>query len=190
MATISRIALLAMLCSLSAAFAAGTKAPTYVLDGYDLSGAHGVDAAELAAKLKPKPGARINQADIHADTMIVAKELEARHIQGHLFTTLAEKKGHVWIIFDVLNPDAGPPMGQLEAQNFEGASHVSVGVLVAATGLKKGDQLSRDRLAAAARAISNVYAKTMPGKKIHLKIRRHNAPGGKTTLTWIISEPQ
>jgi outer membrane protein assembly factor BamA len=191
MASIARMSFLAVSFTVGGAMAASVpETPTYILNGYSLSGIHGLNAPELEAKLKDKPGARISQADIHADTMIVAKELEARHIKGQLFTTLAEKNGRVWIIFDLLNPDAGLRFGQLDTQNFEGASHVSASVLAAATGLKKGEQLSRQNLAVAAQAISAAYAKAMPGKKILLKIRRKNTPDGKTTLTWIIGEPK
>ena len=191
MAGISRIILFATLFSVGAALAAGVpKTPTYILNGYSLSGIHGVNAAELEAKLKDKPGARITQVDIHADTMTVAKALEAQHIKGHLLTTLAEKNGHVWLIFDLVNPDAGPRLGSIESQNFEGASHVAAGALAAASGLKTGDQLSQENLLAARRAIVAMYAKSMPGSKISLKIKLQHRPGDKTILTWIIGEPK
>jgi len=159
------------------------------LDGYDLSRAHGLNAAEVEAKLKDKPGARITEANIHADTMIVAKELEAHHIPGQLFTSLAEKNGHVWLIFDVLNTDATRPLGQLQSQNFVGASRVPASVLAAATGLKTGDQLSRENLMSARHAILAMYAKSMPRTRLGLKLRLQSKQG-KTTLTWLIDEPR
>ena len=190
MADISRIALFAMLLCTGAALAAGTpKATTYILNGYDLSGIPGINATALQAKLKDRPGARITQADIHADTLILTKELETRRVKGQLFTTLAVKKGRVWVIFDLLNPDAGPQWGSLEAQNFEGASHISAKSLAAVTGLKSGDQLTRQKLIGAQRAILAAYAKSMPGKKISLKARLQRRPG-EISVTWIIGEPK
>jgi outer membrane protein assembly factor BamA len=191
MAGTSRIVLLATLFSVGTTLAASAPtAATYILNGYDLSGIHGINAAELEAKLMDKPGVRITQADIHADTKIVAEELEARHIKGQLFTTLAKKNGHVWIIFDLLNPTAGPQLGSLESQNFEGASSVPASALAAGSGLKTGDQLTQEKLLAARRAIVATYAKAMPGRKIALKVRLQHRLGDKTILTWIIGEPE
>jgi outer membrane protein assembly factor BamA len=188
MAGISRIAHIAMCLCAGAALAAGTpRETTYILNGYDLSGIPGVSANALQAKLKDKPGARITQADIHADTLILSKELQALHVKGQLFTTLAEKKGRVWIIFDLLNLDAQSQWGTLKAQNFEGAIHVSAEILAKATGLKNGDQLTREKFNVARQAIIAAYAKSMPGKKITLKARLQRRPG-EASVTWIIGE--
>jgi len=191
MASMARMSILAFLFAMGAAMAANApKEPTYVLNGYSFSGVPGVNAAEMEAKLKDHAGARITRADAAADGAILAKELEARHIGGHLFTTLAKTKGHAWIIFDLVSNDADKPMGHLESQNFEDASRVPAGVLAAATGLKTGDQLSREKLLAARRAIVALYVKSMPGRKISLKAKLRRGPGDKTILTWIIGEPK
>jgi outer membrane protein assembly factor BamA len=181
---------------LAAAFAAialashAAHAPTYILNGYSLSGIPGVKAAELEAKLKHKPGDRITDADVNADQAILAKELKARHIGGELYATVAEKHGRVWIIFDLLNTPQATGPRTLEAQNFEGASHISAGALAAATGLKKGDPLSPQKINAARRAILALYAKSAPGKPLTLKGKMQVKPGGKVTLTWVINEPR
>jgi len=190
MKNLAKVSFVAALFSLGTALAAvPQKPPTYILKGYDLSGVHGLNAAKVTAKFKDKPGARITDADIHADTMIVAKELAAHHIGGHLFTSLAEKNGHVWLIFDVQNAEAQERFGQLQSQSFVGASHVSASALAAATGLKEGDQLSQDKLMAARRGVLALYAKSMPEKRLTLKLRLQHKQG-KTILTWLIGEPE
>ena len=174
------------------ATASGAKgAPSYILNGYSLSGIPGLSAAELEAKLKPKPGARITDADVNADRAIIQKELAARHIQGVVVATVAEKHGRVWIIFDQLDmPGALSQTRSLEVQNFEGASRISTAALSAATGLKIGDELTPQKVNAARQAILAMYAKAAPGKPLALKARMQVKPGGKVNLTWLIHEPK
>jgi len=171
---------------------AATKGPVYTLLGYNLHGIHGVDQDALAAKLKHKPGDRITRQDIKDDAAIIEKELKAQHAQGHLATTMAEKNGRVWIIFDLLNnaADALAQRRQLEAQHFEGATRVSADALSKATGLKPGDTLSRDTLNAARRGIVEAYAKAIPGKPIGVTGKLQGKPDGTAILTWTIHEPQ
>jgi hypothetical protein len=184
----------ATLIAVAAVTADAANGPTYILNGYSFGRMPGVNTAELEAKLKDKPGARITQSDVAADKAIVARELKARHLTGQLFATIAEKKGRVWIIFDLL--DLGPPPGHawtsryLESQVFEGESGISVDALAAATGLKPGEQLSVEKINAARRAILAVYTKSMPGKKLTLKGRMQTKPDGGTSLIWIIGQPQ
>jgi hypothetical protein len=176
------------------ATASAAKAPVYILNGYSFGKMPGVNTAELEAKLKEKAGARITQADIAADEAIIAKELRARHVPGRLFTSLAEKHGRVWIIFDLI--DTNRPTGafgkprNLDMQKFEGATRISAGALAAATGLKQGEPLSQEKLGSARKAIAAAYAKAMPGRVVTIKGKMQIKPDGKVTLTWIIGEPQ
>lgn len=171
---------------------AATKSPEYTLLGYNLHGIHGFDQDALAAKLKHKPGDRITRQDIKDDAAIIEKALKEQHAQGHLFTTLAEKNGRVWIIFDLLNNPAKAlaQRRQLEAQHFEGAKRIPAETLSKATGLKPGDTLSRDTLNAARRGIVEAYAKAVPGKSIGITGKLQAKPDGTAVLTWIIHEPQ
>jgi outer membrane protein assembly factor BamA len=187
--------LAAALTFAAAAAASPASPPTYILNGYTFGGLKGVNTTELEAKLKDKPGAHITQADIAVDQSILAKELEARHIPGHLFTGIAEKNRHVWVIFQVEHPGAAlasldKRTRHLDAQIFEGATHISASALAAATGLKKGDQLSPDKVNAARQAILAQYAKLMPGKAVSLKGKMRTKPDGTVTLTWIVGEPK
>jgi hypothetical protein len=173
----------------------GANPPIYILNGYTFGGVKGINTAELQAKLKDKPGARITRADIMIDQAILAKELQARHIDGRLFTGIAERNHRIWVIFQVEHP--GPALAnldkrarRLDAQIFEGATRVSTIALAAATGLKKGDQLSPDNVNAARRAILAEYAKVMPGKVVSLKGKMRTRPDGEVTLTWVIGEPK
>lgn len=191
-----RIVLLAVALTLGAAMSAGAaKAPTYIFIGYSFGPIPGVNTAELQAKLKHKAGDRITSADIAADSAVILKELKARHVPGRLFTSLAERHGHVWVIMDVLDPNhpgahLGKPAGHLKSQNFEGASRISAGDLAAATGLKQGEQLWPEKIRAARDAIMAAYAKSAPGKAITLKARVQTQADGDITLTWIIGEPK
>ena len=169
------------------------KAQVYVLNGYNLSGIPGVDAQALTAKLKHRAGARITRASIAEDRAIVEKELEARHIPGRLFTTLAEKKGHVWIIFDVLKDPTWEfyrAARHLEAQHFDGNSRLSGNALAAATGLQRGEILSPEKASAAQRGIVGAYAKVFPGKKVGIACKMQGKPNGGVALTWTIREPK
>src|SRR5437763_13283201 len=71
---------------------------SYILNGYTFGGLNDVNTQALEAKFKHHKGARITQADVAVDAAILARELKAQHIEGHLFATFAEKKGHVWVI--------------------------------------------------------------------------------------------
>lgn len=170
------------------------KPKTYILIGYSWSGLHGaVDTKALEAKLGRKEGARITNSDIAADAQIVGAELKARHAHGKLFTTLAEKHGHVWIIFDLLDPDA--PIRRfwqaprhLTAQSFQGGGGIPTSDLAAATGLKPGDLLSPEKMAAARRAIIEVYAKALPAKAVTVRGKLQGKETGDLALTWVITQ--
>ena len=188
----ARLALLAALTIGAAnnAIAAGT--PVYILNGYSFGGMPGVNTAELTAKLKDHEGARVTQADITADTAVVAAELKTRGIKGRLFTSLAERHGRVWVIFDLMDP--GAPMrrfwavGQhLKSQSFEGASTPSAGDLADATGLKEGDLLSPEKIDAARQAIIALYAKVTPGKAVSVRGKIQSNAKGELRLIWIVA---
>jgi outer membrane protein assembly factor BamA len=183
----------AMLFAASIAAVSADGAKHYIFDGYSLSGVKGIDAHALEAKLKHKLGARVTRADIAEDEAIVLKEAKAHHLEGHLFTTFAEKKGHLWVIFDLLNPrprDVFSKPHHFEAQRFEGATRIPASTLSAATGLRSGDLLSPEKINGARRAILAAYAKSVPGKTINVVCRMQTKPDGKATLTWVIREPQ
>jgi outer membrane protein assembly factor BamA len=193
MANIARTGLLAAALFACATLAANSaSAPTYILNGYTFDGLTGVNTGELLARLKHKEGDRITRAEIVAEQAILAKELKARQIEGRLFTTIAEKHGRIWIMFDLQQPAAniGGPIRRLESQKFEGATHIAAGVLAAATGLKDGEVLSLENLRAARRAILAEYAHSMPSGSLSLKTRMQTRPDGKVRLTWIIAEPK
>ena len=188
----TRIPLMALaLAAGSIPAASNASPPTFILDGYKFSQPiPGVSTADLEGKLRHKPGARVTEADIDVDAAILAKELGARHIGGEIATGLAEKHGHVLVVFGYRNVPE-PPTRHLESQNFQGESRISASALIAASGLKNGMVLVPKNINAARGRILALYAKTMPHKSIDLKckvqIRRSN---GNVMLTWMISEPK
>ena len=168
---------------------------TYVLDGFRLSGVEGLDQDALVATLTEKPGDRITEADIAADAKTLGEKLKARHIQGELFATIAEKKGRVWVLFDFQYPQAGPTASNRErrrlgSQAFEGNARLSVGALEAATGLKQGEDLPVERINAAREAILAAYKKAVPGEDVRVGGQIRVTPDGEVALTWRIAEPK
>ncbi len=195
--TISGKRLAAMLAaSCAAGVATGTPvappaAPrTYILNGFRLSGVKGVDPDALVARLKDKEGARVTEADIVADTKALGVDLKARHIDGQLFTTMAEKNGRVWVLFDFKSNDAAPGEAtrRVASQNFEGDKTISGAALETATGLKPGDALPDSRLRAAAQAIIGAYHAAMPAAHVKVKARMKTTQDGKVTINWLIDE--
>jgi hypothetical protein len=82
--------------------------PTYILNGFRLSGVKGVNPDDVIAKIKDKAGAKVTEADLKADVATVGAELKARHIEGQLAASMAEKNGRVWILFDFFPKKPAP----------------------------------------------------------------------------------
>jgi len=164
--------------------------PTYILKGFRLSGVPGVNPDELIGKLKDKAGDRITDADINADQTAVSNELKARHIKGQLFTTIAEKQGHVWVLFDFQQLDLSPSTPRFEAEAFTGNARISSSALAAATGLKPGDPLPVEKVNAARAAILQAYQTAMPGAKVGLRLKLRRRVDGMSRLEWVIVEPK
>jgi outer membrane protein assembly factor BamA len=172
---------------------------TYILNGYRLSGAQGVNPEEMTAQLKHQAGARITEADIMADTQALALALRARHVPGQLFTTMAEKNGRVWILFDmqdagrdaVAGPTAhGKPPQRFGSQHFAGNTKVSSAALSQATGLQPGQTLPADWLDSAQIALSRAYQSAMPGAVVKVKATLRHAQNGEVTINWDLTEPK
>jgi len=177
---------------LSCAVAAASAAPPTgsILMGYRFGFIPGVKTSEIAAKLGHRPGDHITDADVAADEKTVERELRSRKIEGRLFASTAEKNGHVWILFDLVQE----PVRVLESQTFVGAVHVSPKDLAKVSGLSPGAHISIERLNAARKAILAAYGKAMQGKHANVKLRiQTSIPSGLRSvrnirLTWIIDE--
>jgi hypothetical protein len=182
---------LAAALAISAAPAANAaKEQSYILSGYTWGGFAGQNTDELAAKLKDQPGARITKADISIDAAMLESELRARHVKGQLLTSLAEKHGRVWLIFDLQRPMgaalyAGEP---LTSQSFEGATRLPASDLAAATGLKPGDMLTFEKIRAAHSALLALYARSAPGKAPTIRSKAKISSDGRVSLIWMINE--
>jgi hypothetical protein len=167
------------------------KEKVYTLGGYTFGGFAGVNTDELAAKLKDQAGARVTRADIAIDESMFEAQLRERHIKGRLLTSLAEKHGTIWLIFDLQRPALGSALyaGEpLNAQTFEGATRIPASELAAATGLKPGDTLTFSTIKAAHDAIVALYARSAPGKPPLVRSRAKIAGDGRVSLVWLISE--
>jgi outer membrane protein assembly factor BamA len=193
-----KLKMIAWLGGLAAATTIGAVPPAnaakekvYTLGGYTFGGFAGVNTDELSAKLKDQAGARVTRSDLNVDQAMFTAELKERHIRGRLLTTFAEKKGTVWLIFDLQPLPTGTALysGQpMKAQAFEGATRISARDLSAATGLKPGDTLSYEKIRAAHDAILALYARSAPGKAPTIRSRAQVSGTGEITLTWLIGE--
>jgi outer membrane protein assembly factor BamA len=173
------------------AAAVAEAAPSYILNGYRLSGVNGVDQDALVATLTHKEGDRITDADIAADTKMLGDALKALHIEGQLFATTAEKNGRVWILFDFqYPPTAEHERRWLGSQIFDGNVKISSAALEAATGLKPGEDLPVERINAAREAILQAYKKAEPHADVHVGGKLRITPDGKVELTWHVTEPK
>jgi outer membrane protein assembly factor BamA len=181
--------------TLAAAIVSGAQAApprSFILNGYRLSGAPGVNQDEMVAKLKHKPGDHITDADIDEDTHALGEQLKAHHLEGQLAATTAEKNGRVWILFDYLpkQPTAADQPGRIASQIFDGNSKISSATLNTATGLKPGDDVTDSRLEAAQHAIVQAYAQAMPGRKVRVICKLRTSPNHGVSLNWSITEPK
>ncbi len=166
---------------------APAPAPSYILRGFRLSGAPGVDQDALVDSLAQKPGDRITRAEIDADTKQLGAALEARKIVGRLFATLAVNDGRAWVLFDFQPAEKKPPRF-FASQNFDGNSKIPDATLAAATALKPGELVNADRLNAAVRAITAAYAKAAPEVNIHVGGKIRTTKTGQVTVMWHITE--
>jgi outer membrane protein assembly factor BamA len=172
----------------SAAPPAGDKPlASYILRGFRLSGAPQVDQDALVNGLGQKPGDRITSADIDADTKQLGAALEARHVVGQLFATLAVTGDRAWVLFDFQPAEKKPPR-YFASQNFDGNVKISSAALAAAIALRPGDLVNADRLNAAERSITAAYAKSAPGVKIRISGKIRTTKTGQVTVMWHIAE--
>jgi outer membrane protein assembly factor BamA len=98
------------------------------------------------------------------------------------------------VIFDLQDPDhpnahLGPSAGHLRSQTFEGAPGLAADDLAAATGLKQGDTVSREKIDAAHRALVALLAKSTPGKAVSIRVKARMSDDNAVTLTWIVGAP-
>jgi len=194
MAIAARSGVLAFILAATGALSSPARAPVYVLDGYRFDGLDPKITTRLAAGLKHHPGARITEADIRADTAVLAKELRALHLRGRLFTGFEEGGGHLWVHFDFA--PLAPPQGanrwmyrHLDSQHFEAPPGIAASAMAAATHLKPGDTVTTDNVDVARKALLALYAKSRPGKDAPiLQLRVERRPDNKVMLTWILRD--
>ena len=161
---------------------------SFILRGFRLSGAKGVDQDALVDSLKQKPGDRMTDADIDADTAILGAALKAHHLEGKLFATLAARPdGRAWVLWD-FQPAPPPVVRHFIGQTFTGNTKLSDAALAAAIGLKPGDELPIERLKAAQQAIIDAYAKAVPGTTLQFKVKVRSTATGQVMVNWTIIE--
>lgn len=185
----TRLTTFAALALLAAGPAA---AQTYTLDKIDVEGLKSADPATLTPKLPFQPGAKVAVPDLIADQDALTKELEAIHVTGGVKTSMRNKNnGHVDLILVVNDTGIQQPKTivvapKLKAELFVGNVKLKTEDLQAASGLKPGDDLNNDKIAAAQLAIQAAYKKADVTSTIAGSIAQDK--DGTATITWTITE--
>ncbi len=174
-----------------AALPSARAATTYKLDHIIINGVKSVPTPPLVAGLKDHPGDTVATSDLMADQDALTKELEAAHITGGVKTSLRNyNNGHIDLIFDVDDQGVQAPTvvhvaPKLGNQIFVGNKKMTTDVLVAATGLKPGDELSDAKIQAAQAAIGDIYKKANIGVQLSGSVAQN---GTSADITWTITE--
>jgi len=185
----------ALVCGGAAKKDADAPPATFILNGYRLSGVPGVNGDDITSKLAHKEGDRMTSAAVSADAETVGAAIKARQIEGQLLTTLAERDGKVWVLWDFEPKYPARPLApgvtrRFESQSFTGNTTLSSAALAAATGLKAGDALPDPRIDAAREGVAAAYRKAMPNSDIHVATKMRVRPDGAVLFIWTIQEPK
>lgn len=146
-----------------------------------------VPAKALAAATGLKKGDRLSEARLLAARQAIA-ELYGKQPPGkeiHVrpdFLQTPDGIAITWIIGEA-------PVRHLVSLKFVGNSRISSSALTAATGLKIGDPIPREKVFAARQAIMDLYAKSMPGR-VSIRKETQIGPDGSMALSWVITEPK
>ncbi len=167
---------------------------TYVVDKVSITGSKTVPTEKLYSAIQTHKGASVTQADIVADQDAISKMLSAANVVGGIKTSMATKSNkHIDVMFVVDDQGAQAPVvthvaPKLHAETFTGNTSISSDKLMAASGLKPGESLSNEKIAAAQQAIAGAYkAAKLP---ISLSLTGSNTvvSPGQVDVAWTIVE--
>lgn len=169
---------------------ADTKA--HKVDAVNITGSHSVPLQQLQDAIQEKPGDTVTTDEIVADQGALLKVLGKANVAGGIKTSMKTKaNGHIEVTFAIDDQGISKPvvnhvLPKLDRQIFVGNKKLDATALEAATGLKPGEQLSDDKVAAAQKAIGEAYKKVKTNITIAGALAQQ--PDGLVQITWTITE--
>jgi outer membrane protein assembly factor BamA len=167
----------------------------HVLDHITITGSKTVPTSDLTAVLQERPGAKVVQDDILADREAVMKVLEAHNVGGKVAIRISTKPDnhHILVEFAVEDQGVQAPVvvkvdHHLHQEIFDGNKAVPTETLQAATGLKPGQVVTNDTLAAAQKAIGAAYTAAKVPVNASLSGEVRSDANGQTDIIWHITE--
>lgn len=183
---------LALLAGVAAA--APAMAQSFKLDTIEINGLKSVTDAQVRPALKEQPGDTVTIDQIKADQDLLVSALEKLHVTGGVTTGLRDKKnGHADIIFTVNDNGIQAPVvttvaPKLHNQTFTGNKSVDSDKLLAATGVKPGDELTNERIAEIQKNIGNAYKEAKVPVDVTVAGVNTRLPDGSYDIQWQITE--
>ena len=185
---------LTLAASLAVLAASPALAQSFKLDTIEINGLTSISDGQVRPALKEHPGDTVTIDMIKADQDLLVDALQKLNVTGGVTTGLRKKpNGHADIIFTVKDNGIQKPVTTMVAPKqkdevFVGNASVDTATLLAATGLKAGDDLSNDKILAAQKAIADAYKKAKVAVDVGIAGSTTQASDGTVTVTWTITE--
>jgi hypothetical protein len=172
--------------------------PVYRLNGFVLNGTDRVDTDAIIASLPQRKGDLITHSQIKADADHIRAILKAKHIHGEMTTATLEAEGPgnkilvVWEVhlMDALTYAPGNGPRHFGSQSFTGNVKLSDAQLVAATGLKPGQDMPDGSVGDARTGIEQAYDAALPGRTVSVSGKIQLKKDRSVVINWKIVEPK
>jgi len=185
------------IATLASAMAASSaaSAQTYTIDKITITGSQTVPTANLYAVIKEHPGMKATRDDIVGDQDAISAVLGKANVVGGIKTQLLGPKanGHYEVTFIVEDKGAQAPVvthvaPKLGEQIIDGNKSIPTDQLIAATGLKPGEDMTNEKVLAAETAIQGVYKAAKLPVSMAISGETKMMDGGKVNVYWHIVE--
>ncbi len=191
----SAIALGAGAFCVAASGAAAAEPAAHTLDKVTITGSKTVPTADLQAVVQEQPGTKVTNDEIAADQKRIEEVLAKANVVGGIKTLVASypKTHHITVQFVIDDHGAQAPTvtkvnARLDAQTFSGNASMTPDKLVAATGLRPGDEVTQAKLAAAQKAIGDAYKAAKLPVDVSVEADPKMLGNGKVAVAWVIKE--
>jgi outer membrane protein assembly factor BamA len=188
----SSISLLVLGAGMLAAGAAQAD-QTYLVSKVTITGIKSVPASQLYAVVQEKPGQRVSVNDIIADRDAISKVLEDAHVLGSVKPSVKTQGAKSEVVFAIEDQGVHAPVvntvaPKLDQEIFQGNVSLPADKLSAATGLKPGDALSNEKIAAAQQAIVAAYKAAKLPIAVTINGENKKLDNGTYDIVWHITE--
>jgi len=166
---------------------------TYTVSKVTIVGNTSVPTAQLLAVVQEHPGSKVTVNDIIADRDAISKVLETAHVVGSVKPSIKTQGAKSEVVFTVDDQGVQAPVvtkvaPKLDQEIFVGNASIPSDTLAAASGIKPGDELSNEKIAAAQQAIFNTYKTAKLPVSVSISGENKAVPGGKYDVIWHITE--